>query len=391
MSIYFDYNASTPLDPRVLELMLPYLRNQFGNPASEHPMGWEARKAVEEARNQIAQLLTCDPHEILFTSGATESNNTVLHGIYDNHSLSSHKGEPIQYISSTYEHNSVARSLDHLEDLGVQIVRIAPNKQGLISADSVLRAITNHTKLVSLIWTHNELGSINPILEIAEKLKNSSVLLHSDGTQAVGRFPISLKDSGIDFMSFSGHKIYGPKGIGALYVAANAKTRGNWNPYIWGGGQERGLRSGTLNVPGIVGMGAACSLIKTEMPLEIERLIQLRNELWKQLQGAFPEAILNGPDLQTQSALHSPNTLNITFQSYSVPLSFKTLCVSRGSACHAGDMGASESLKSIGVSDRDAQSTLRISLGRDSQPEHILFLVEEFKKLLKKRESRTAL
>lgn len=357
--IYLDYNATTPIDPLVFEAMLPYFQAEFGNSVSAaHAYGWNAEKAVEKARAQIADFLGCLPQEIIFTAGATESNNWVIRGLFDR----LQREEPtqkIEMISSPLEHSSITRALKFVESRGVKIHWAEVNAKGQLNLDQIESLITPHTKLMSFMWINNEIGTINPMQELAQIAHRHQVYLHSDGTQALGKTPVNLSTTPINLFSFSAHKIYGPKGVGALVIRSkNPKVQ--IDPLLHGGGHEKGLRSGTLNVPAIVGLGAACELTKNQMTEEIQKLRGLQKFFWNQIQAAFPEARLNGPALEERA----PNNLNISFLNKRVPPSFAEIAISRGSACNSGATTVSPVLKAIGSTEAEADRTLRISLGR---------------------------
>lgn len=377
--IYLDYNSSTPVDPKVLEAMLPFFKENFGNPSSQgHSWGWTADHAVQKARQQIATLLNCEPREIIFTSGATESNNWVLFGIY--HQFAK-LNEKVHVISSPIEHNSVLNTLKYLEALGVEVDFITPNSQGIISVEAVREKIKPHTKLISLMWVNNEIGSINPIQELSQLARERKIYFHSDGTQAVGKISVDLQQTPVDLLSFSGHKIYGPKGVGVLF-----KRKKNplvqLDPFLVGGGQENGDRSGTLNVPGIVGIGEACKLFQGRLTEEVTHYEKLSSLLYQQLKALFPELKLNGPELGKQ---RSPMNLSLTFPSVAgtdIASRLPGLGVSSGSACSTGKIASSHVLKGIGVTHEEAARTLRLSVGRFTKIEDIEVAVSHFKSLL---------
>lgn len=364
--IYFDYNATTPVDPQVFEAMLPYFQNEFGNSVSaSHAFGWNAERAVEAARTQVAKLLNCTPHEVHFTSGATEANNWALRGLVDHIRLENPQA-PIEIISSPLEHSSVTQTLRRLEKMAVTVHWLKPNSKGELSLQELESRISPHTKLISLMWINNEIGNINPIQEISKIARQHKVYLHSDATQALGKIKVDLSQTPVDLLSFSAHKIYGPKGVGALCIRGHdPKVR--IEPLLFGGGHERGQRSGTLNVPAIVGMGKACEILSANLDSESAKLTKLRDQLWVLLKKNFPTARLNGPEIQNRA----PNNLNVTFENCTVPPTFAEVAVSRGSACQSGAMSTSPILKSIGLSDQQAESTLRLSVGRFSTVEEL--------------------
>jgi len=373
--IYMDYNASTPVDPRVVQALTPYLKEFFGNPSSaSHSWGWAAEQAVEKSRAQIAELLDCDPLEITFTSGSTESNNWALKGLIEQmriHSaLESHQ-ESIHVLSSAAEHNSVLRPLEQLQKLfPIEVEFLPVNSEGQVTVEQVKKAIRKNTKLMSFIWVNNEIGTINDVEKLAVLAHDHSIYFHTDATQAIGKIPVSLKNTAIDLLSFSGHKIYAPKGIGALYHRRRNPVV-HLQPLFSGGGQERGHRSGTLNVPGIVGLGEACRILKEDMREEIPRLLRLQNLLWIELLKVWPEARLNGSPFSSNAQIftsptRAPNNVSITFPRpfQSGGLQDPHLGVSAGSACQTGSMNVSHVLRALGLQDAEAARTLRLSLGR---------------------------
>lgn len=359
--IYLDYNATTPVDPRVFAAMEPYFKELFGNPASAgHHWGWAADNAVTKARMQVASLIGCKPLEITFTGGATESNNWVIFGLISKIREES-PNEPIHFITSTVEHSSIMKAMAAAQKMGVEVDFLPVNKFGQVEVETIKRALKPHTKLMSFIWVNNEVGSINPIPEIARLAKENKIYLHTDATQAVGKLPLNVSEMGIDLMSFSGHKIYGPKGIGALYIRGK-EPKVQLNPLIYGGGQERGLRSGTVNVPAVVGLGAACELCQQTLEEENKKLTGLRDFLWHQLQECIPGVRLNGHPTD-----RSPANLNVTLpgiKTEQILPRLQKLGVSTGSACGTGAMVISHVLKGMGLSQDEIQCSLRISLGR---------------------------
>lgn len=281
--IYLDYNATTPVDPQVFLAMEPYFKIHFGNPASAgHHWGWAAENAVNKARAQVASLIGAKPSEITFTGGATESNNWVIFGLISK-IREENPYEPIHIITSCVEHSSIMKALPVAQKMGVEVDFLPVNRFGQIEIETLRAAIKPHTKLISLIWVNNEIGTINPLQEVAALAKENKIYLHTDATQAVGKIPVNVTETGIDLMSFSGHKIYGPKGIGAMYIRSK-DPKVQINPLIYGGGQEKGLRSGTLNVPGIVGLGMAAEICQQNLPMESVRMTELRKLLWQKLQ-----------------------------------------------------------------------------------------------------------
>lgn len=363
--IYLDHHATTPVDPRVVEAMLPYFSEVFGNPASTtHAFGWQAKEAVDRARQSIAEALGAKPKEIVFTSGATESNNLALRGIAD---APRRKGNHI--VSVATEHPSVLDPLAALARRGYEVTRLpvvpAPEREaGRIRPEQVADALRDDTILVSVMLANNEIGVVQPLAEIAEICRQRGVPLHSDATQAVGRIPVNVQQLGIDLMSFSGHKLYGPKGVGVLYV-----RRAAWRlePQMLGGGHEGGRRSGTLNVPGIVGLARALELCQEEMPTEMPRLQSLRDRLAAGLWENIPELALNGPALESPWRL--PGNLNVVFsgvEGESLLLSVPEIALSSGSACSSAQPEPSHVLRALGRDELQARSSLRFGLGRST-------------------------
>ena len=360
----------------VLNAMMPYFQRDFGNSFSTHPWGWATIEGIEKARSQVASLINAAKNEIYFTSGATESNNWVFQGLIEKFK-SENPTDPIHVITSAVEHNSVLKALEHAQKtFGVEVEFAPINQYGQIEMGTLKKLIRPNTRLVSIVWVNNEIGSINPVKEIAELCHQNKIYFHSDATQAVGKIKVDLTEVPVDLLSFSGHKIYGPKGIGALYVRSkNPKV--DINPIFWGGGHEHGLRSGTLNTPGIVGMGVACELAQNNLSFESDRLTNLRNLLWSEIKSAIPCACLNG-----DPNLRAPNNLNITFKGSKVPASIAGLGVSKGSACHSGGISTSHVLLAIGLSETDAANTIRISLGKYSSESHVKTIVSALAKAI---------
>lgn len=360
-SVYMDYNATTPVDPLVFAAMEPYFKQHFGNSSSAgHHWGWVAETAVTQARNQVASLIGAKPAEISFTSGATESNNWALFGLLSQ-IREENPDEPVHFITSQVEHSSVMKALQALQKWNVEVDFLPVNKFGQVEVEQVQNCLKPHTKLMSFIWVNNEIGSINPMKALVQIAKKNQIYLHTDATQAVGKIPMNVTEMGVDLMSFSAHKIYGPKGVGALYVRSqNPKVQ--IQPLLYGGGQERGLRSGTLNVPGVVGLGMAAEICEKNLLSESARLTELRQKLWQLLQENIPGIRLNGHPTE-----RSPNTLNVTLPGSKterlVPR-LQKLGVSTGSACGTGAMVVSHVLAGLGLSSEEIQCSLRLSLGR---------------------------
>lgn len=380
--IYLDYNATTPLDPRVFEIMKPYLLENFGNPSNtSHRWGLVAERAVEKARSQVADLLGCYPNELTFTSSSTESNNWVLWGL--THQLrKNNPGEKIHILTSEVEHSSVLKPLQFLKShFDVEVDFLPVTSQGLVSVEKALEMIKPHTRLMSFIWVNNEIGTINPLLELLKLAQDRQILFHTDATQAVGKIQIDLSKLPIDFMSFSSHKIYGPKGAGVMYCKKSSQNK--ITPLIFGGGHERGQRSGTLNVPAIVGLGEACRILGEEMAEEVPRYRELQNLFWSEVSKLIPEARLNGAPLA--EGQRAPTNLSLTLpQSFSVDdLQELGLAVSFGSACSTTSTEMSHVLRGIGLGIEQAQKTIRLSLGRWTTASEIKESALRLKSLMK--------
>ncbi|GAB2794469.1 cysteine desulfurase [Hymenobacter luteus] len=376
LPIYLDNNATTPLDPRVLEAMMPYLTEVFGNAASRnHPFGWAAEEAVDYAREQIAGLINCDPKEIIFTSGATESDNLGIKGVFE---MYSQKGNHI--ITATTEHKAVLDTCKHIEKLGGRVTYLPVNAEGLISLEELEAAMTPETILVTIMYGNNETGTIQPIREIAQIAHKHGALFMTDGTQAVGKIPVDVIADGIDLMAFTAHKMYGPKGVGALYVRRK-NPRVKVTAQMDGGGHERGMRSGTLNVPGIVGLGKACELAKQEMAADTARLSVMRDRLERELL-TLEESYVNG------SVEHRlPHVANISFkyvEGEGLMMGVKDLAVSSGSACTSASLEPSYVLKALGLSDDLAHSSLRFGLSRFTTDEQIDYAINHVKEAVTK-------
>ncbi len=375
--IYLDNHASTPIDPRVMEAMMPFLTREFGNAAAvSHVYGWRADAAVEKARAQIAQLIGAQPLEIIFTSGATESNNTVLKGFLP-------KNNKKQIVTSTIEHSSVLDSCLSLQKKGASVGFIAPAEDGVVGISNLEKALSAQTGLVSIMAANNEIGTINDIEAMAYVVEEHGAVFHSDLTQAVGRIPVDVHKQKLGMASLSSHKIYGPKGVGALYVRRDLQEQ--IEPLLHGGKHEQGLRSGTLNVAGIVGFGAACVLMQAEMEIENHRLVKLRTRFLSQLQKYLSNTKVNG---SLEKRL--PGNLNISFQFLDGEELFLAIqpvvAVSRGSACSTKAEAMSHVLRSIGVSSCLAQATIRFGIGRfntEVEIDHVAdVLIREVKRLV---------
>jgi cysteine desulfurase len=370
--IYLDNNATTPMDPRVLDAMLPYFTEKFGNAASRnHPFGWAAEEGVDYAREQVAKLIGATEKEIIFTSGATESDNLAIKGVYE---MYKDKGNHI--ITLTTEHKAVLDACKHLEKLGANITYLDVETDGLVDLNKLEAAMTDQTILVAMMYANNEIGVIQPVKEISAIAHKHGALFFTDAVQAVGKIKVNVIEDGIDLLALSGHKMYGPKGVGALYVRRK-NPRVKVTSQMDGGGHERGMRSGTLNVPGIVGLGKACELCYNEMEEEAIRLSALRDKLEKSLT-ELEESYVNG-----NPAHRLPHTANISFkyvEGEGLMMAMKDMAVSSGSACTSASLEPSYVLKSLGLSDDLAHSSIRFGLGRFTTEEEIDFTIESTKK-----------
>lgn len=380
LPIYLDNNATTPMDPRVLEAMTPYFLNHFGNATSRnHPFGWEAEEAVDYAREQVAKLIGADPKEIIFTSGATESDNLAIKGVYE---MYASKGNHI--ITVTTEHKAVLDTCKHIEKIGGEVTYLEVNAEGLIDLKELEASIKPTTILIAIMYANNEIGVVMPIKEISAIARKHGVLLFTDGTQAVGKIPVDVNKDGIDLMSFSAHKMYGPKGVGALYVRRK-NPRVKVTAQMDGGGHERGMRSGTLNVPGIVGFGKACELCMLDMEEDTKRISKMRDHLETELL-KLEEAYVNG------SREHRlPHVANISFkhvEGEGLLMGFnKNIALSSGSACTSASLEPSYVLKALGLGDDLAHSSLRFGLGRFTTEEQIEYTIKAISEtVLKLRE-----
>lgn len=367
--IYFDNNATTPCDPRVVETMIPYFTQKFGNAASRnHSFGWVAEEAVDYAREQVAKLIGADPKEIIFTSGATEADNLAIKGVYE---MYASKGNHI--ITTTIEHKAVLDTCKHLEKQGAEVTYLEVDDKGMINLEELEKAITPKTILVAIMYANNEIGTINPMREISAIVKKHGVLLMSDAVQAVGKIPVDVNKDGIDLLAFTAHKMYGPKGVGALYVRRK-NPRVKVTAQMDGGGHERGMRSGTLNVPGIVGFGKACEICMNEMASDTERIVKLRNKLEESLL-KVEESYLNGHPTN-----RLPHVANISFkhvEGEGLLMGInKFIALSSGSACTSASLEPSYVLKALGLGDDLAHSSLRFGLSRFSTEEEVDYTIK---------------
>src|ERR1700731_234518 len=377
LPIYMDYHATTPVDPRVVETMLPYFHDKFGNAASRnHSFGWTAEEAVENARAQIARLINATPKEIIFTSGATQSNNLALKGAAE---MYREKGNHI--ITQVIEHKAVLDTCKRLEKQGYRVTYLPVSKDGLIDLEELKRAITDKTILVSVMYANNEIGVIQPVAEIGKICHERGVLFHTDGVQAFGKVPVNVIKDNIDLMSITAHKIYGPKGVGALYVRRR-NPRVQLTAQMDGGGHERGMRSGTLNTPSIVGFGEAAAIAQREMPEESRRMDFLRDKLKDKLLSELDEVFINGT---LTSRL--PNNLNISFayvEGESLLMGINDIAVSSGSACPSATLEPSYVLKALGVGDDLAHTSIRFGLGRFNTEEEVDYVASRVIEVVRK-------
>lgn len=368
--IYLDHNATTPCDPRVVEAMIPYFTNNFGNAASRnHPFGWQAEEAVDYAREQVAKLIGADPKEIIFTSGATEADNLAIKGVFE---MYASKGNHI--ITCNIEHKAVLDTCKHIEKEGGEVTYLKVKDNGLIDLAELEAAIKPTTILIAIMYANNEIGTVMPVKEISAIAKKHGVLVFSDATQGVGKVPVDVNKDGIDLMAFSAHKMYGPKGVGALYVRRK-NPRVKVTAQIDGGGHERGMRSGTLNVPGIVGFGKACEICLNEMEEETARVSKLRDKLQTELL-KIEESYLNG-----DKDHKLPHVTNISFkyvEGEGLMMGFnKNIALSSGSACTSASLEPSYVLKALGLGDDLAHSSLRFGLGRFTTEDQIDYTIEQ--------------
>lgn len=366
--IYLDYQATTPLDERVIKAMTPYMTERFGNPHSRnHAHGWEAEQGVEEARTQLAQLIGADPKEIIFTSGATESNNIAIKGVGG-----FYKDRKNHIITCVTEHKCVLESCRHISQEGMDVTYLPVQSNGLIDLNQLKDAITDQTCLVSIMAVHNEIGVIQPVKEIGALCREKGVFFHSDCAQAVGKIPLDVQEMNIDLMSISAHKLYGPKGVGALYVRRRPRVR--IKPLMSGGGQERGMRSGTLATPLCVGLGEACRIASEEMAQENERLHHLRSMFLQGLRKSLEDIYVNG-DLEQRI----PGNINVSFayvEGESLMMGINDLSLSSGSACTSASLEPSYVLRALGVEEELAHTSLRVGFGRFTTEDEVTYAVD---------------
>jgi len=376
--VYMDNHATTRVDSRVLDAMLPYFTEKFGNAASRnHSFGWEAEEAVSRSRDQIAALIGAKSKEIIFTSGATESDNLAIKGVVE---FYKDKGNHI--ITCVTEHKAVLDSCRALERAGKATVTYLPvDKYGMVDPDAVRRAITDKTVLITIMWANNEIGTIHPIAEIGKIAKEKGIVFHCDAVQAIGKVPVDVEKAGVDLASITAHKIYGPKGIGAIWVRSKG-PRIRISPQMDGGGHERGMRSGTLNVPGIVGLGAACEIAGKEMPDEAQHLIELRSQLQAGLFERLDEIYVNGHPTE-----RLPGNLNVSFayvEGESLLMGINDIAVSSGSACASATLEPSYVIRALGIDDELAHSSIRFGLGRFNTLEEVDYVTDRVSKEVKR-------
>jgi len=377
LPIYMDNHATTPVDPRVVEAMLPYYTQHFGNAASRnHQFGWEAEQAVETAREQIAKLVGATAKEIIFTSGATESDNLAIKGVAE---MYREKGNHI--ITAATEHKAVLDTCKRLEKNGYRVTYLPVGDDGLVNLEDLKRAIDDKTILVTIMYANNEIGVLQPVAEIGKLCHEKGVLFHTDAVQAIGKVPVSVIKDNIDLLSITAHKLYGPKGVGALYVRRK-NPRVQITAQIDGGGHERGMRSGTLNVPNIVGLGKACELAMNEMPEESKRLVYLRDRLKKKLEDNLDEIHINGT-----MEHRLPGNLNMSFvyvEGESLLMGINDIAVSSGSACTSATLEPSYVLKALGLGDDVAHSSIRFGIGRFNTEAEIDYVADKLIDTVKK-------
>ncbi|MBF0379455.1 MAG: IscS subfamily cysteine desulfurase [Magnetococcales bacterium] len=376
LPIYMDNQATTPVDPRVLELMIPWFTEKFGNPASSsHSFGWEADTAVKKARKQVADLIGADPKEIIFTSGATESDNIAILGV-----ANFHKERGNHIITLVSEHKAVLDSCRFLESEGFDVTYLPVQDNGLIDLDLLVNAFTDKTILVTVMAANNEIGVIQPLAQIGALCRERKVYFHTDAAQGVGKYPIDVNKMNIDLLSISGHKFYAPKGVGALYVRRRPRVR--LKPVMFGGGHERGIRSGTLPTPLLVGLGAACEIAAQDMESDNRRILALRERMRQGILGQLSDVVVNG-DLEQRLA----GNLNISFnyvEGESLMMAIKDVAVSSGSACTSASLEPSYVLRALGVNEEMAHTSIRFGLGRFSTEEEVDFVVKTIVKAVNK-------
>lgn len=368
-AIYLDHAATTPTDPQVVEAMLPWFSEEFGNPSAIYSLGLSAAQAVQEARETAAAAIGADPEEIYFTSGGTESNNWAIQGAAD-----AHRNKGRHLVTSAIEHHAVLEPLHFLEKHGYEVTRVPVDSNGLIDPDEVRKALRRDTILVSIMHANNEIGTIQPLAEIGRITREAGVLFHVDAVQSLGKIPVNVDELGVDMLSASSHKFYGPKGVGFLYLRKRARI----SPLLHGGAQERGRRAGTLNVPGIVGLGKALELALQRMEEDAQRETALRDRLWEGLRTSIEAIYLNGDPIR-----RLPNNLNIRLdgiegESMILMLDMEGICVSSGSACTSGSLDPSHVLLALGIPPENAHGSLRVTVGRSTTQKDIDFFLKVF-------------
>jgi cysteine desulfurase len=377
LPIYMDNHATTPVDPRVVDSMLPYFTERFGNAASRnHSFGWAGEEAVENARGQVASLIGATPKEIIFTSGATESDNLMIKGVAE---MYREKGNHI--ITQAIEHKAVLDTCKRLEKYGYEVTYLPVQRDGRVNPEDVRKAITPKTILITIMYANNEIGIVNPMAEIGKIAKEHGIIFAVDGVQAVGKIPVDVQKDNIDLLAISGHKIYGPKGVGALYVRRR-NPRVQLSAIIDGGGHERGMRSGTLNVTGIIGLGKACELAQQEMPEESKRMRALRDRLRAGLEAKLDEVYING-----SMEYRLPNNLNMSFayvEGESLLMGINDVAVSSGSACTSATLEPSYVLKALGVGEDLAHTSIRFGLGRFNTEEEVDYVTDKMVQVVTK-------
>jgi cysteine desulfurase len=357
--IYLDFNATTPLAPEVVDAMLPYLRQHFGNPSSSHVYGRHTQAAVTRARAQVAALLGCNADEVIFTSGGTEANNLAIRGVTEA------RHERRHVVTSVIEHPATDRPCEWLGQHGWRVSRLSVDAEGRVRVEEARATIDVETALVTVMHSNNETGVLQPIAELTDLARRCGAVVHTDAAQSVGKVPVDVRELGVDLLSVAGHKLYAPKGVGALYVRHGTPLV----PLLLGAGHERGLRPGTENVASIVGLGVACEIAARDLQTVAERTRRLRDDLWERLASAVPGIELNG-----HRTLRLPNTLNVRFPQVTgndVLLGAPGIAASTGSACHAGHESASAVILAMGVAPADALGSVRLTLGRDTSPDHV--------------------
>jgi len=366
-SVYLDYNATTPLAPEVLEVMLPYFREEFGNPSSIHSFGQRAKAALYDARERVASLIGASPNEILFTSGGTEADNLAILGV-----LEAAEGGRRHLVTSSVEHHAVLNTMKALAKKGVPVTFLKVDRAGRVDPEDLKSALTPGTLLVSIMHANNETGVVQPVAELARLTHQAGAYFHTDAVQSIGKIPVRVRELGVDLLSLSGHKIYGPKGTGALYVRRGVNVR----PIFRGGGQERARRPGTENLPGLVGLGRAAQLAETHLAGEPNRVAVLRDRLTEDVLARIPGSAPNGVEAE-----RTPNTVNLSFQGVEgetliIALDLKGCAVSTGAACSSGTVEPSHVLIAMGLSPQQVQGSIRVSLGRYTTAEEIAYFVD---------------